>query len=88
LGDESAQSLILKGLVSNPLPTLSIIESMATFDFLMILAAPLTSALINNPALERYNPLLILLPDGCQLSGFSPTFTGKMSRSKKLAFDV
>jgi hypothetical protein len=61
---------------------------MATFDFLMILAAPLTSALINNPALEQYNPLLILLPDGCQLSGFSPTLTGNKSRSKKLAFDV
>jgi len=37
-------------------------------DFLMILAAPLTSALMNNPALEQYKPLLILLPDGCQLS--------------------
>ena len=79
MGDESAQSLILKGFVSNPLPTRSEMESMATFDLRMILAAPLTSALINNPVIERYNPLFIFLPEGCQLSGFSLTFAGRKS---------
>lgn len=75
MGDESRQSLILKGFVSSPLPTRLIIKSVATFDFRMMFPAPLVSASINNPVLERYNPLLILLPDVCQLSGFSPTFT-------------
>jgi hypothetical protein len=63
---------------------------MATFDFLMILAAPLTSALINNPALEQYNPLFdSFYPMVANLSGFFTDFLlAKCLGLKNLLFDV
>ncbi|WP_426588057.1 hypothetical protein [Dapis sp. BLCC M229] len=58
----------------------SIVSCVATF--LIILAAPLASALINLPVAERYKTRLTRFPDASHLSGFSPNFGRKSSDTK------
>ncbi|WP_202223113.1 hypothetical protein [Okeania sp. KiyG1] len=57
--------------------------------FLVMLAAPLQSALINIPAAERYKPRLTHFPEGSHLflrnaaqTGFSPNVGKKSSDAK------